>query len=155
MIKAGNMMTKDVITISPSLSIMEAARLLTSKSVSCLIVVEKDNPVAVVSEGDIIKGMLSKKTKVREVMDKSFMVISPNANFSKISKNLREKNVKRFPVVESGKLIGIITETDVIEATRDFTRFHQVVQDIILAIFGTATAFFLFYFSPLRAMIFG
>lgn len=173
MIKVKNIMTKDVITISKDSSIMEAAKLLISKSVSSLVVVEmsetqsvsehtqkpkvfaENKPIAVVSENDIIKGIIFKKTKVRDAMDKEFTIISPLTKFSDISKSLKEKKIKRFPVVENDKLVGLITETDVIEATRDFTRFHQIVQEVILAIFGLATAFFLFYFSPIGISVFG
>ncbi len=155
MIKVISMMTKEVIIISPDATIIKAAKLLTEKSVSSLVVVEKGKPVAVISEADITKGILGKKTKVKEVMDKDFMIISPLAKFSEISKIVREKKIKRFPIVDKGRLVGLITETDIIETTRDFTRFHQMVQDIILAVFGIATAFFLFYFSPLRVWIFG
>ena len=155
MIKAKNMMTKDVITMSINSSLVDASRLLTSKSVSSLVVIENNKPIAVVSERDVIQGVLSKKTKVKDILNRNFIVISPDTTFYEVTKMLREKNVKRFPVVDNGRLIGIITETDIVEATRDFTRMHQIIQDAILAIFGIATAFFLFYFSPLRAAVFG
>ena len=154
MIKIRSIMTKDVITITPNSSIIDAAKLMTSKSVSSLVVVEKDKPIAVISENDIIKGIISKKMKAKDVMSKDFIIISPLTKFSEISKTLREKKIKRFPVVENEKLIGLITETDIIQTTRDFTRFHQIVQEVVLAIFGLATAFFLFYFSPLGTSIF-
>lgn len=154
MIKVKSIMTKEVITIHPDARIVEAANLMLSKSVSSLVVVDKNKPVAIVSEEDIIKGVLYKKTKVKDVMDKEFISISPLTKFSEISKVLKEEKIKRFPVVENDKLIGLITETDIIETTRDFTRFHQIVQEVILVIFGLATAFFLFYFSPLGASIF-
>ena len=147
-------MTQGAITIAKDSSLREAAELIISKSVSSLVVVEKNKPIAVISENDIIKGITSKKTKVRDVIGREFMVVSPLTKFSEISKCLREKKIKRFPIVENEKLIGIITETDIIETTRDFTRFHQIVQEVILTIFGLATAFFLFYFSPIGASIF-
>ena len=147
-------MTKDVVTIAPSSSIIEASKVMASKSVSSLVAVEKSSPVAVVSENDIIAGISSKKNKVRDIMKKDFMVISPLTRFSEIEKLARNKKIKRFPVVENEKLVGLVTETDIIGATRDFTRFNQIIQEIILAVFGLATAFFLFYFSPLGASIF-
>lgn len=155
MVIAKNIMTKEVITISPSSGILEAARLATSKSVSSLVVVEKGNTVAVVSESDIIKGVISRKAKVRDILNKNFLTLSPETTFYDIIKYGKEKDLRRFPVVENGKLVGLITETDIIETTRDFTRMHQIIQDVILTIFGIATAFFLFYFSPLRAAVFG
>ena len=146
-------MTKEVITILPSSSIIEAANLMVSKSVSSLVVVDKNKTIAIISEKDIIQGIVSKTTKVKDVMDKEFILISPTTSFSEINKSLRGNNAKRFTVVENEKLVGLITETDVIEAIRDFTRFHQIIQEAILAIFGLATAFFLFYFSPIGASI--
>ena len=154
MIKVKNIMTKEVIAINPGASIADAANLMTSKSVSSLVVAEKGKPIAVISENDVIRGILSKKTKVKDVMSKNFMLISPMTKFSEISRHLRNGKFRRFPVVENDKLIGLITETDIIEATRDFTRFHQIVQEVILTVFGLATAFFLFYFSPLGASFF-
>ena len=154
MIKIKSIMTKEVVTIAQSSSIMEAAKLMVSRSVSSLVVLEKSKPIAIISESDIIKGIVSKKTSVKDVMDKNFTIISPLTKFSEISKTLREEKIKRFPVVDNEKLIGLITETDITQATRDFTRFHEIVQEVILAIFGLATAFFLFYFSPLGVAIF-
>ena len=155
MMQVRNIMTKEVVTVVPNSGLKEAAMLMASRSVSSLVVVEKNKPIAVVSETDIIKGISSNKPKVKDVMSREFMIISPLTRFSEINNSLREKKIKRFPVVENEKLVGLITETDMIEATRDFTRFHQIVQEVILAIFGLATAFFLFYFSPLGASIFG
>ena len=154
MIKVKNIMTNEVITIAKESSIIEAANLMSSKMVSSLVVVDKSKPIAIVSENDIIRAIVAKKKKISEAMNNEMVVISPLTKFSEVSRNIREKKIKRFPVAEDEKLIGLITETDVVEATRDFTRFHQIIQEIILAIFGLATAFFLFYFSPLAAPIF-
>ena len=155
MIKIKDIMTKEVVTTAKDCSIVEAAKLMASKSVSSLVVVEKNKPVGIISDSDIIIGLASKMTMIKEFMGKDFTVISPSTRFQKIEKSVRHNKIKRFPVMENDKLVGLITETDVIEATRDFTRFHQIVQEIILAIFGLATAFFLFYFSPLRISILG
>ena len=154
MIKVRSIMTQDVITVSKELSIMEAAKLMVSKAVSSLVVVDNSRPIASVSENNLIKGMFSNKKKVKEIMGSNFKTILPTAKFSDVSKNLRNNKVMRFAVVENDKLVGLITETDIVEATRDFTRIDQMVQEIILGIFGLATAFFLFYFSPLGASIF-
>ena len=148
-------MTREVITLSPDSSIMQSIDKVASKQVSSLVVIENNKPIAVVSQKDIIRGIINKKAKIKDIMDKEFIVVSPTTKFSQISKHLRKDNIKRFPVVDNNKLVGLITESDIVEATRDFTRFHQIVQDIILTVFGLATAFFLFYFSPLRASILG
>ena len=154
MIKVRSIMTSDVITVSKESSIIEAAKLMVSKGVSSLVVVENSRPIAIVSENNLINGMVSNKKKVKEIMASNFKTIPPTAKFSDVSKNSRDNKVMRFAVVENNKLVGLITETDIVEATRDITRIDEMVQELILGIFGLGTAFFLFYFSPLGASIF-
>ena len=146
MTAAKDVMTGQVITVTPDSSIAQAAKLIASKSVSGLVVVDDGKPVGVISEGDIIRGMISKKTKVRDVMDMDFLVVSPSTGFAQLNSHLREGKIKRFPVVDNGRLAGLVTEIDIVEATRDFSKVHQIVQDVILAAFGLATIFFLFHY---------
>jgi CBS domain-containing protein len=153
MIKAKSIMTENVATIKENATISEAANFLTKEHVSSLLVLKNNAPVAVVTENDLIKGHVNRKSKVKDIMNKNFLVIGPEVNYSFIVRKLRHDNIKRFPVVQDKKLVGIITETDVVDATRDFTRFHQIMQEIILAVFGLVTAFFLFFFSPLGQFI--
>lgn len=154
MITVKSIMTKNVATISQESTIHDAAKQIIGKSVSSLVVMDNNKPIAVVSEKDIIQGLVSKKMRVKSVMDREFLVISPSTRFSEINKNVKERKIKRFPVVENENLIGLVTEMDIVQATRDFTRFHEIVQEVILAVFGLATTFFLFYFSPLGSYIF-
>ncbi|MEK6948650.1 MAG: CBS domain-containing protein [Nanoarchaeota archaeon] len=155
MISAKTVMTENVITIHENAPLEEAAKIMLDKHVKSLLVTEDNMPIAIVTERDIIKGSLKKngKTKVKSIMNKNFLMVSPEARYSFIVKKLREEGIKKFPVVENNKLIGIITETDILEVTRDFTRFHQIMQELILAVFGLVTAFFLFFFSPLGQSI--
>ena len=67
-------MTENVIVVSQSASIKNAAKLMKSKSVSSLVVIDKGKPVAVVSENDIIAGISSKKNKVKDIIKKDFIV---------------------------------------------------------------------------------
>jgi CBS domain-containing protein len=56
------------------------------------------------------------KTKVKDVMTKNVITISPDKTINDAAKLMIENNIKRLPVVENGKLIGIITRGDLIEA---------------------------------------
>ncbi|MFH0868349.1 MAG: CBS domain-containing protein [Candidatus Woesearchaeota archaeon] len=156
MIKAKTIMTENVVTVNENMSIPEAAKLIVNKGVSCLLVVKNDIPMAIVTENDLIKGSIKKapnKLRVKDIMNKNFLTISPSTGYPYILQKLRKEKIKRFPVIENNKLKGIITETDIVNATRDFTRFHQIMQEVILAIFGLVTALFLFFFSPLGQSI--
>ena len=142
MVTAKSIMTKDVLMISIDHSILAAAKLIASKLVSSLVVVKNKKPIAMISERDIVNGIVTNKKNVKDVMDKEFLIIKPFTKVSELSNKLRNDGIKIFLVIEDDKLVGIITETDIIESTRDFTRFHQIIQDVILTIFGIATAFF-------------
>ncbi|MEK6983168.1 MAG: CBS domain-containing protein [Nanoarchaeota archaeon] len=155
MIRVRNFMTTEVMTVSEDIAIIEVAKKMASKSVSGFIVVEENKPIGVINEKDIVRAIMLRKAKVKDVMTADFAVISPNYSLHKVTKMLNKTNIKRFPVVENEKLIGLITETDIIEATRDLTKYHQMMLEVILAIFGVATAFFLFYFSPYGRSLFG
>ena len=154
MMKVKEIMTKDVVTISKEATIQEAEKILATKTISGLVVVENDVPIAVVDENDVIRGLVHGKKKIKEIMGLEFIAISPLTKFPEITSYLKKQRITRFTVVENGHLVGLITETDIIESIRDFTKFDQVVQETILVIFGLATAFFLFYFSPLGILLF-
>lgn len=150
MIRAKTIMTENVVTISEAASLNEAAKLMLNRHVSTLMVEKDSKPIAILAENDLVKGFAGKKSgKVRDVMSKNFFSVNPGTTYTSIIKKLKEGKIKLFPVMENNKLIGIITETDIVDATRDFTRFHQIMQEVILTVFGLVTAFFLFFFSPL------
>src|SRR3989344_8005370 len=150
MIRAKTIMTENVVTVNEAASLKEAANLMLNKHVSTLMVAKDSKPMAILTENDIVRGFISKKAgKVKDVMSKNFLTINPETAYIFIIKKLKEEKIRLFPVIQNNKLVGIITETDIVDATRDFTRLHQIVQELILAVFGLVTAFFLFFFSPL------
>ena len=150
MIRAKTIMTENVVTVNEAASLKEAANLMLNKHVSTLMVAKDSKPMAILTENDIVRGFISKKAgKVKDVMSKNFLTINPETAYIFIIKKLKEEKIRLFPVIQNNKLVGIITETDIVDATRDFTRFHQIMQEAILAAFGLVTAFFLFFFSPL------
>jgi acetoin utilization protein AcuB len=158
MIKAKTIMTENVITVKQDVTIAEAAELMANKKVKSLVVTENQKPIAMVTQRDMIKGSLNKSprtVKIKSIMSKNFLAINSETNYNFLVKKLRENKISRFPVIENGKLVGIITETDIVDATRDFTRFHQIMQEVILTIFGLVTAFVLFFFSPVGQSILG
>lgn len=157
MVKVKSIMSKNVITINENANISDAAKLMAKKDISCLVIAREKKPVAIINENDLVKAASGKnlrKLKVKNLMHKRYKVITPKTKFYKVEKSFHKDKIKRFLVVKNGLLEGIITDTDIVNATRDFTRFHQIMQEVILAIFGLVTFFFLFFFSPLGQALF-
>jgi tRNA nucleotidyltransferase (CCA-adding enzyme) len=146
MVKVKTIMTEKVITVDESMELAQAAKIMLNSHIKDLLITKKDKPLSVITTKDVIKAALGKRkgVKVKDVMSKDFSIVSPEESYFDLIRIMKEKNVKIFPVVENDKLVGIVTDTDIISTTRDFTRMQHIVQDTTLLIFGIATVFFLF-----------
>ena len=121
-------MTRDVITITPDTSLHEAHRLMTEKRIRRLPVVDHGKLVGLVTLGDVrsaepsaastlsvweMNNLLA-KLKISEIMTRDPVTISQEATISTIAEIMLEKKFSGLPVVDdAGKLVGIITESDI------------------------------------------
>ena len=99
MIRAKTIMTENVITINENATIEEAMKLMVKKRVNSLLITKNNYPIAIVTENNLIKGTLNKKPKklkVKDIMNKNFLTININTNYSYIVKKLRNEKTKRF-----------------------------------------------------------
>ena len=113
-----NVMHKDVVTVRPNLSLREASKIMSKFGIGSLVVVEDENLVGIITSTDIIKAVAEGKdvdnTLVSEVMSKDVITVDPDESLEEAVEKMMEKNIKRLPVVEGGKLVGIITASDII-----------------------------------------
>lgn len=126
--KVSDFMTKELITFKPEQSIQEVIETLISKRISGGPVVNENNElVGVISEGDCIShisksryyNMPHEDEKVEHNMIKNVETIDGDMNiFDAADKFLKAKR-RRFPIVEDGKLVGQISQKDILKATRD------------------------------------
>ncbi len=121
-------MARDVITITPDTSLHEAHRLMTEKRVRRLPVVDRGKLVGIVTLGDVRgaepsaastlsvweMNKLLANLKVSEIMTREPVTISQEATISTVAEIMLEKKFSGLPVVDDqGKLVGIITESDI------------------------------------------
>jgi len=116
--KLCDIMSREVSVVSGKESLLEAARLMTEKGISCLVVVDGDGkPVGIITSHDIAEKLsLSKhefdKIKVEEVMKWPVIAAEDYTNIIKASKIMRKKRIKNLPVTRKGKIVGIVTVND-------------------------------------------
>jgi CBS domain-containing protein len=113
---AKDIMTTKVVTVKPSTSIEDAARLLVRRKISGVPVVdEKDKTkvVGILTEADLLAAPSGAKT-VAEVMKKRVVSVSPDTSVDEIAEILVKKKIKRVPVIDAGKLVGIVSRIDVL-----------------------------------------
>jgi len=114
----GQIMTRNVQTVAPSDSLKDALEKMLSKDIGNVVVVEKDVPVGIVTERDILrrvaKGEDVSKLLVREIMSSPVITATPENNGIEAVDIMHRNNIRRLPVVDRGRLVGIVTQKDLI-----------------------------------------
>ncbi|MFA0757571.1 MAG: hypothetical protein KEFWMYNX_000138 [Candidatus Fervidibacter sp.] len=116
--KAKDIMTTRVVTVKPSTPIADAARLLVRRKISGVPVVdEKDKTkvVGILTEADLLAAPSGAKT-VAEVMRKRVISVTPDTSVDDIAATLVKRKIKRVPVLDGGKLVGVVSRIDVLRA---------------------------------------
>ncbi|RLG59531.1 MAG: hypothetical protein DRN95_01845 [Candidatus Hydrothermarchaeota archaeon] len=120
--KVKDIMTKNVKTISPNATMEEAAQEMRKNKIGCLVVVEGEKPIGIITERDLAYKIIAQgkslETKVREVMSSDLKTIEKDANIKQAAKLMASHVIRRLPVVEKGKLIGIVTIDDIMRAEK-------------------------------------
>ena len=111
----------DVWSVSPRNSVYEAIELMAVKGIGALLVMENDELVGILSERDyarkvILKGRSSKETAVKEIMTEKVLYVSPERTIEDCMALFTKKRIRHLPVMEEGKVVGIISSGDVIKA---------------------------------------
>jgi len=120
-------MTRNVVTIDAADSAYDACMKYKEKKVGCLVVVENGTCVGIVTERDLIERSICARrdpdaTKVREIMSSGVKVVYALDTIETALETMRQYKIKKLPVISSGKVVGIITMTDIAEARPDLSK---------------------------------
>lgn len=118
-----DIMSKDLVTISKERSALEAAKIMTDKGVSSLIVLSGDQPVGIVTERDFIKKICLKELQLSEVqigniMSKIRTYATPDTSIEVAVQRMINNRIRRLPIIDNDKLVGIVTVTDLAKHLR-------------------------------------
>lgn len=110
---------ENVWTISPGATVFEAIRLLAQKNIGALPVVEGDKLIGMFSERDYtrkvaLEGKTSQKTLVREIISTDVTTATPDNTIEEAMRLMSEKHIRHLPVVENGKMVGMISIGDMV-----------------------------------------
>jgi len=125
-----DIMTKPVITINYNKNIKDAARLIRKRKKGALIVTKKRKPIGIITCDDIVYKVVAKDikpstVKVIDIMSEPLVSITPESSCVEAARKMRRNGIKRLPVVKSGKLIGIISLTDISTVIPEFTEYLE------------------------------
>ena len=127
-----DIMTKDLLTISEKDTALKAAQLMSEKGVSSLIVLSDDQPIGIVTERDFIKKVCLKElklstVKVGDMMSKIRTSASPDTSIDVAVQRMVNNRIRRLPIIDNGKLVGIITVTDLAKYLRTILLLNRAV----------------------------
>src|SRR5439155_2138370 len=118
-----DLMTPDVLTATPSETIADDSRRMSERKVGSVVVVDGDRPVGILTERDMIKiaasGTDTSIAKVSEWMTENPDTVDPDVDVDDAFNRLNEHGYRHMPVVEDGKLVGIVS-------LRDLVRIAQI-----------------------------
>jgi CBS domain-containing protein len=109
-----------VYTITPAASVFDAVKLMAEKSIGALVVMEGEKIVGMITERDyarkiILMARSSKETAVRDIMTTSVMYVTPNHTSEDCMVLMTEHRLRHLPVMDKGKLIGLISIGDLVK----------------------------------------
>ena len=111
----------DVWYVSPKTTVIDALKHMAEKRIGALLVLEEGQIAGIVSERDFVRRIALLNTceidrPVREVMTQEVVTIQPDENIETCMAVMTEKRIRHLPVVEQGKIIGLISIGDVVKA---------------------------------------
>jgi CBS domain-containing protein len=127
-----------VVTIRPEQSIREALRVLAEHNIGALVAVDPGmRPVGILSERDVVRAAVRDESvfglTVSQLMTRDVIVGAPGDDLAAVGQTMIQRRIRHLPVVEGGKLIGMISIGDVVKAQRDhFQGEVDTLQTIVM-----------------------
>ena len=117
-------MSKPLITVDVETPADEAINLMVERNVGALVVTEKGEPVGIITERDILRKCCHQdascmKVKVGKIMSKPLVTVDVKTPIGEASETMSVKNIRRLLVTEKGKIVGIITQRDLMRGVLD------------------------------------
>jgi CBS domain-containing protein len=137
-----DIMNSPVVSASPNDTILGIAKKMKDENIGSIIIMEKDKPVGIVTDWDIVSKAIVNDTKPSQIKSKEVMkelyTIESEESITEAARLLRKHNIKRLGVVYKNRLVGIISSSDVIAVTPDLVEIVSEKSTIIRGELGIA-----------------
>ena len=112
---------KGVWVIEPTASVYDAIAQMADKQIGALLVTEKSKVIGIITERDyarkvVLRGKSSKNTSVSEIMTERVIFVQPEQPIEECMALMTENRIRHLPVLENGKLIGMVSIGDIVKA---------------------------------------
>lgn len=115
--KVNDVMAEDVVTADPEMPITEAAKLMIKEDVGCLVVMKGNKIGGIVTDRDLLacaaQGHNMQECSISNHMSSPVVAVPPDTLLINLAKVMAASKIKRVPITEAGKLVGIISFSDI------------------------------------------
>jgi len=118
-----DIMSTNVVTVNVSVTVAQAARIMSSRNISCVVVMHRDEAAGIMTEKDVLKRVVALHrdpgtTPVAEVMSRPLVTSPPDHSILCISRMMDRMRIHRLVVKENKQVCGIVSQTDILDALR-------------------------------------
>ena len=119
-IQVADAMTINPVSISPDITLVECAKIMSDKHVGAVVVKDNALSIGILTEQDIVRkalanGVDANNEKVREFMETKLITINPDADIYDALIKMRDNNIRHLPVVENNEMVGLLTIKDILK----------------------------------------
>ncbi len=112
-------MRKNVISIDSSMTVKDAAIMMTDTNVGCVVITRGNAPIGILTERDFVKRIVSEdrdlSTPLADVMSFPLITVDSEDTVWEAAEIMKKNKIHKLPVEDQGKLVGIITATDIVK----------------------------------------
>jgi len=117
-IRVSDIMTRALISVNPSTTVFQVAKMMEQGGIGAVIVKDNDNPIGIITDRDfatkITANNLPFDTPVEKSMSSPLVTINHDASLSSAAEMMTTKKIRKLAVSDNGSIIGIITSTDLV-----------------------------------------
>ena len=117
-ITIADVMTKSVISVDAAINVNEAAKMMEDAKVGCIVVMENNQPVGIVTDRDFAVKITAHaypiSTPIKQIMSSPIISIPPTESIQNASDSMYVNKVRKLPVIDHHDVIGMITATDIV-----------------------------------------
>jgi len=137
-LEVGDIMTEDVATVCPGSSVVSAAKIMSDKNISCIIVSSVRCPAedngdlsGIITETDLLKRAVAegndfRRMTVEQIMSSPVRSLPRNLSVLEAGRIMEAENIRRLVVLEEKRLVGIVTQTDIVRVLASYSMWKDV-----------------------------